>query len=242
MAKAKKAAARAKPRGKRPGGEGKNRLPHKDGCLCAWCEDDRDEARRTLRRERDQRRKARQKKAGALAAKRAAARVKGRGLGALLGGGRGKPLVLEGGTGLEGRRVPVPKVRSQTFDAGGTWVAPPGVEYVVVTASGGGGGGAADLPLRIDLGHAVRRDLEALLRTGLFGLTVEKVAEGILLAELRRLIREGWTNGTWARRASSLEAELDRMRAGVKRGIEKAVRRGAKASVTLARTGKAARR
>jgi hypothetical protein len=46
--------------------------------------------------------------------------------------------------------------------------------------------------ITIEVAPAVARDLETLLKLGLFGPTLELVAEGLLLAEIRRLAAAGW--------------------------------------------------
>lgn len=200
---------------------------HPKTCICARCEDER---RKQKRRDRDAKRKARERDAANAAEVRRQGRARaGRGVGALLGGGRA------GGGGLgAGGVLPPTRMVSQTFEADGKWVAPPGVTHVVITGYGGGGG-RGEPPITLDLGHPVRRDLEALHRTGLFGRTVEKVAEGLLLAELRRLVLEGWTNGVVTKIPGPLEGLLDRMRDGVRRGVKKAVAGEAKAAVARAK-------
>ncbi len=146
---------------------------HPKACICAACEDER---RKQKRRDRDARRRARKATAITLGASGGGKRPKGRGVGALLGGGRAS------------------SVKTTSFTVGEKWKAPPGVSHVVVTGFGGGGGGGGPaLPtIRLDFGARVHSDLAALHRIGLFGRTVEKVAEGLLLAELRRLVLEGW--------------------------------------------------
>lgn len=49
--------------------------------------------------------------------------------------------------------------------------------------------------ITVEFRAAIGDDLETLLRSGLFGTSLEHVAEGLLLAELRRLALAGWPIG-----------------------------------------------
>ncbi len=53
--------------------------------------------------------------------------------------------------------------------------------------------------ITVEVTPAVAGDLERLLRSGLFGISLEAVAEGLLLAELRRLAVVGWVPRAHAR-------------------------------------------
>jgi hypothetical protein len=56
-----------------------------------------------------------------------------------------------------------------------------------------------DPKVTLTLGPIVLKHLEQLQRTGLFGETVEKVAEGLMLEALRKAISDGWTiKGGWS--------------------------------------------